>query len=270
MAQRTLMLSDTHLGRPKHAALSAEALRPLWGGCTRLIINGDVAEVHHPTHWTMAARQTLRLFDLCEEDGVQLTLLSGNHDPYIADQRHLHLAQGSVFVTHGDVMHPAIAPWSPRAGRMRERREQALSAIPLKDRHTLEARLTAAQHASHGDWEHLSAEAGRSTIGAMLLRPWAMAQVLWYWREFPSVAAKFIREHAPQARFAVLGHTHRPGIWSFGELTIINTGSFGFPGRPRAVMIEDDQVLRVLDIVHNAGAYGFGVKPVAQFELPCC
>jgi len=33
-----------------------------------------VAEIHHPEHWTVAARATLRLFDLCDSDEVELTL----------------------------------------------------------------------------------------------------------------------------------------------------------------------------------------------------
>ena len=96
--------------------MSAVALRPLWAGASNLIINGDVAEVHHPEHWADAATQLLQLLDLCEKDGVALTLLSGNHDPFIGEVRHLHLANHQVFVTHGDALHPAIAPWSPALG----------------------------------------------------------------------------------------------------------------------------------------------------------
>src|SRR5688572_10217488 len=190
----TLILSDTHLGHPHYAALSAEALRPLWAGCSRLIMNGDVAEVHHPLHWTRAATQVLRLFDLCERDGVELTLLSGNHDPFITDVRHLNLVNGLVFVTHGDVMHPAVAPWSPRAGKMRKRHDQAMAALPVDQRRTLQARLTVSQHASKADFEHLQAGAKHSPVHSMLLRPWAVMHVLWYWWRFPRLAAQFIQE----------------------------------------------------------------------------
>ena len=85
MSKRIVILSDTHLGRPSCAAKSAASLRPLWNNATNLIINGDVAEVHHPDHWADAATQLLQLLDLCEKDGVALTLLSGNHDPFIGE-----------------------------------------------------------------------------------------------------------------------------------------------------------------------------------------
>ena len=96
MPGRIVILSDTHLGRPSCGAQSARALRPLWQGASHLIVNGDVAEIHHPRHWGEAARETMHLLDLCEEDSVALTLLSGNHDPFISEVRHLHLADDQL------------------------------------------------------------------------------------------------------------------------------------------------------------------------------
>lgn len=268
MPARTLILSDLHLGRPRLAARSAEALRPLWQGCSRLIINGDVAEVHHPTHWAGAARQVLHLHDLCEDDDVELTLLSGNHDPYLTDVRHLELANRSVFVTHGDVLHPAIAPWSPRAGIMRDAHERAIEAIPPEERGHLDTRLKVSQFASHVEWSDMAHEASKSSVPQMLLRPWSVPQVLWYWWRFPKLAAKFLQDHAPHARIGVFGHTHRAGIWSIDHRVIINTGSFGFPGQPRAVMIEHDRALSVLAIESAESGYRFAREAIRKIELP--
>lgn len=268
MSSRTLILSDLHLGRPRLAALSAEALRPLWQGCSRLIINGDVAEVHHPTHWAIAARQVLRLHDLCEDDNVELTLLSGNHDPYLTDVRHLELANGSVFITHGDVLHPAIAPWSPRAGIMRDAHERAIEAIPPEERSHLDTRLKVSQFASHVEWSDMAHEASKSSVPQMLMRPWSVPQVLWYWWRFPRLAARFLHDHAPKSRIGVFGHTHRAGIWTIDHRVIINTGSFGFPGQPRAVMIENDRDVRVLAIEPGETAYRFVNEPVRELTLP--
>ncbi|MDY7110622.1 MAG: metallophosphoesterase family protein [Planctomycetota bacterium] len=270
MARPIVILSDLHLGRRRGAARCAEALRPLWDGADHLIINGDVAEVHHPKHWTVAARQTLRLFDLCESDGVDLTLLSGNHDPFITDLRHLHLAGGAVFVTHGDVLHPAVSPWSPAAGRMRAANEAALAALEPEQRGDLEARLSATQHAAYAEWhdiQRLAEEARHSTITGMLIRPWALLKVIAYWNAFPPLAAEFAAEHAPAARFVVLGHTHRAGVWEFDDRIIINTGSFGFPGTPRAVLVEDG-TLSVWGIRHRRGAYRRDERPHRVFTLP--
>jgi predicted phosphodiesterase len=266
MNGRIIVISDTHFGRSHAAAAGAQSLRPIWQGANHLIVNGDVAEVHNPHHWSLAARQTLELYDLCEKDETQLTLLSGNHDPYISDIRHLRLANEQIFITHGDVLHPAIAPWSPAAGRIRAAFDEAMSKLRPEDRDGLEHRLDASQHASHAEWGELERQAGQSRVTAMMIRPWAMAKVLWYWHSVPKLAAAFAKKHVPLARFFIFGHTHRPGIWTDDGLTIINTGSFGFPGTPRAVVVEHDE-LAVHRIVWSGGEYKLRPRPIARFAL---
>jgi predicted phosphodiesterase len=266
MRQRTIIISDTHLGRGRGAAISASALRPIWQGFERLIINGDVAEIHHPHHRAAAAREVIKLQDLCENDAVELTLLSGNHDAYLTDSRHLWLADGQVFITHGDALHPAVAPWSPNAAIVRRAHDEAAARLAADERDSLEQRLSVMQHAAHAEWAQLGELAGKSSIFAMLIRPWAIAQVLQYWHIAPKLASMFVKAHAPEARFVVLGHTHRPGIWTLDGRTIINTGSFGFPGSPRAVTIAGDR-LAVQDIRKARGAYELAANALAAFDL---
>ena len=71
MQRRTVILSDTHLAGNGQGAGSADALRPLWQGADELILNGDTAELSHPTLRADAAREVMRIQDLCEEDGVR-------------------------------------------------------------------------------------------------------------------------------------------------------------------------------------------------------
>ncbi|MCA9286043.1 MAG: hypothetical protein KDA22_12540 [Phycisphaerales bacterium] len=146
MPEHVSIFSDTHLGRSRWGLPSADMLRPLWQGSTHVVVNGDVAELHHPRYRRSAEREVLRLQELCEADGVSLTLLSGNHDPYVSEIRHLSLANGRVFVTHGDAIHPAIAPWSPTAAVMREARRSALAALEPETHGHLESVLRATQH----------------------------------------------------------------------------------------------------------------------------
>lgn len=264
---RTVIISDTHLGRPHAAVRHVAQLRPLWQGAAHLIVNGDAAEVHHPRHWSQAACEVLKLYDFCEQDGVELTLLSGNHDPFLSDIRHLHLADNTVFVTHGDVLHPAIAPWSPAAGRMRAAHDAALATLEPETRRHLESRLSVAQHASLAEWQSIRVEAEQSSMLRMLLRPWALAQVLHYWHIIPRLTAQFAAEHAPEARYIITGHTHRPGIWRVGPRTIINTGSFGFPGTPRVVVL-DGEALTVWKLRLTNSVYELASSPQSLFAIP--
>ena len=267
MPDRLVIISDTHLGRPHCSAGSAEALRPLWQGASHLIINGDAAEVHHPQFRTAAARQILALQDLCEADGVALSLISGNHDPYLTDLRHLYLADGQVLVTHGDALHPAITPWSPAAGRLRAAVTKAMAAVDRESHDHLETRLAAFQYASGAEWAGmLEREADRSRVISMFIRPWSMIRVLHYWSIIPRRAAEFLERFAPAARFILLGHTHHSGIWHINDRCIINTGSFGFPGRPQMVIVEG-QTMTVRPIRWRRRNWAFTARLVATFQL---
>lgn len=266
MKERIVILSDTHMGRDEAVVRSPGALAPLWRGATSLVINGDVAEVHDPRYRAKAAQQVLALHDLCEKDGVNLTLLSGNHDPYISDTRHLTLADGAVFVTHGDALHPSIAPWCPTAAKVRHSYDHAMATLKPEERDTLASRLSVTQHAAHEHWDEFEKVIQRSAIQQLIRRPWMVLEVLWYWHTVPQLAKKFADEHAPQAQFFIFGHTHHQGVWQRGGLTIINTGSFGFPGKPRAVVIEDDR-LRVYQVRREGDTFGLSAPPLAEYEL---
>jgi len=269
MTTRTVILSDTHLGRDHGTAGTADALRPLWQGADRLIINGDIAEVGHYCYRAGAARHVLRLQQLCDEDGVELIMLSGNHDPLLSDVRFLHLADGLIFLTHGDVLHPAIAPWSPHGKQLRKLTDEARQKYADRSGHfpdSLEARLEIAQHVSAAEW----GEQGHDDHGALwsvLTRPWMVLEVLSFWRQTPSLAAGFIAAHAPEARYCVIGHTHRQGHWAVGNRWVVNTGCYGFPGKPRAVILEDDQ-LRIHRVTGNAERWALDTTPIKSFDLP--
>lgn len=209
----------------------------------------------------------MRLYELCEQDGVGLTLLSGNHDAYLSDVRHLSLAQGKVFVTHGDVLHPAIAPWSPNAPTLRRAYEHAYERLEPETRNHLINRLQAAQHAGFAEWRSQEYCPTGLELSHFVRRPWLVAVLLHYWFTLPAKAGAFVKEHAPEARFFVLGHTHRHGIWHVNGVHIINTGCFGFPGRPLAVVLEKNH-LTVWPIKRHDDTYHLARAPRRVFDLP--
>ena len=255
------------MGRRLGCARSAAALRPLWQGAHRLILNGDIAEIHHPAYRAAAARELLRLQTICDRDAVGLTVLSGNHDPYLTDRRHLMLAGGQVLVTHGDVLHPAVAPWSAAAPRMLAAQTRARAQLDADERDGLEGRLWASQRAAIAEWDDVDPRGhARTTVASLLAKPTAVAKLAWYWMTIPGVAASFARQYTPDARFVVIGHTHRAGVWRRGERVVLNTGSYGFLGRPHAVVIEDGAISmwRVLD---DGERYRYDTGPVARFVL---
>ncbi len=258
------------MGRPKAKVWGPKALRPIWqhARATDVIINGDVAEVHDPIHRALAAKQVLELQTLCEEDGVRLTLLSGNHDPHLTDLRHLSLYQGEVFLTHGDMLHPAISPWNDYAPHLRALRTHALACLDEGDKPTMYAHAHAAQHASHVKWDEFAAHDMPKVTRAekWLNKMLEVPRVFWYWHRLPRTASDFAAEYVPRARFFIFGHIHRAGIWEMAGRTIINTGSFDFPHQPRAVIIKRDQ-LSVWKLERRGMSYHLAGMPMRKWDL---
>jgi len=259
---QTLILSDTHLGKP--GAATAEALRPVWQGFDELVINGDAAEVQVPWLRGAAVRELDRLEQLTRQDGVRLTLISGNHDAYLTDRRCLRLAEGRVLVMHGDALHPAVAPWTRSAKALASRTERELNNAGHND---LEERLNIAQHVGHSEFlkEYVLSSLGETTTRRILARPIEVPKVLWYWRNEQALAHRFLDRYAPQTRVLIVGHSHRRAVWQRGQRTIINTGAFMFPGRPQCVIHAGDR-LSVHRIVKHKDAYQRQTRPVIRIQ----
>lgn len=274
---RTIILSDTHLGKPGRGARSAKALFPLLEGADHLVLNGDAAELHDNHYRAEAARQVIELRDHCERAGIELTLIAGNHDPMIAELRTLRLRGEAIVVIHGDALHPAIAPWAEQAPRLRELNDQAIASAKTRrelaedaDGMSEEAlELEAARYASHMHWSEAE---GDPHDGPRGLRGWLSnlkmyARAVYYWVKLPSDAFRYAARHAPGCRFFVFGHIHRPGVWERDGRVVINTGAFERPARPRGVIIESDR-LHVRPIAWSGETWAWGDRDKAVYDLP--
>lgn len=265
MGDRWLILSDLHIGLPGAAVTSVDQLRPLWRGVRHVVINGDLAEPEHAEWRIVAEQQKQRLIELSATDGFELTLICGNHDPRISDVNHITLAGGQVLVMHGDVLHPSIAPWGFWGRTLRDRRERALAQLAPNVRDTLDGQLAAVHDAVAGAWRD-HPPPSQFKIMHMLLKPTRLIQMTMHWWREPTLASRFVRRHAPQVEFIVLGHSHRQTVRRADGRTTINTGSFHFPGRPRAVII-DAKRLTVWRIHRRKDRFRLADKPLADFTL---
>jgi predicted phosphodiesterase len=261
---KTIVLSDLHLGRPG-ATAQAHRFAELVAPFDRVIVNGDVAELHHAHFREHAEFELDRFRECCDKAGARLELIAGNHDPFVSTARSLTLSGGAVYLTHGDALHPAIAPWSPFAATMRQAYETALvSSAAGRNEH--EGRLAAAREASIAEWRAVGSGAHISTIASMAVRPHRALAVLSYWQRYPSMIHDWASQFAPQAGTVIVGHSHRSFVRTIGGLRIVNTGAYSFPGKPLAVVIEGSSV-RVHRIDMERRLFTLEPQPIASWSI---
>ena len=235
---RTMIISDIHLPRPNRVRAAAQ-LEPLVEACDRLLINGDLAEMHNDELIKESKAQLDELNRIAERSSTELLLLSGNHDPEISPWRAAEFANGRILVTHGDAFHPTIAPWAKEARRIKAEWDR-VQALHPEDKESVNTRFESVRAAALAEWAHTTGDSGYSTVAGVLLRPSAFVKILRHWQRFPMLARSFAGTFFPRAEWILVGHTHRKHIDRSSTPVVINTGAFGFPTRPLAVILEDD------------------------------
>jgi predicted phosphodiesterase len=260
------ILSDLHYGDGASRVRSLAALTPLFRGADRVVFNGDSFETRLPASSPRLRRHFLEFVRQEVPGGV---LLTGNHDADISEVHHLDLLGGIVFVTHGEILFEDLVPWSPERSQISELYRQQLAALPASERDRLEPRLDACKRACarlhplpdppRGPWRRTVHTARKFWPPR---RTFAMIRA---WRELPERVATVVRRHRPRARFAIVGHTHLPGVWFRQEVVVINTGSFCPPFGGYAVDVSSDQVV-VRRVRQHGPQFQLG-RVVASFAL---
>ncbi|MBC7366320.1 MAG: hypothetical protein H7343_05825, partial [Undibacterium sp.] len=165
----------------------------------------------------------------------QITHLTGNHDPDVSGHHHLDLAAGQVFVTHGDIIFDDIVPWSRDVAAITAHLNAGLAALPPAARAQLAPRLAVYRAACLALPQRHQAEPNPvkyffNLAADTVWPPRRTLSILRAWRQTPARAAAVAAAHRPAARFMLMGHTHRPGVWRRPSgLTVINTGSLTRP-----------------------------------------
>lgn len=265
------ILSDLHYGDIASPLTSLPSLAPLFEGADQIILNGDSLDTRpskRPQR-TQALRHELNSFFASAAPPV--TFVTGNHDPDISSTHACDLADGNVFVLHGDAIFDDLVPWSQDAPLARRLLAAELAAIPPEQRSELQSILGACRRAAAAiPQRHQSEPHGLKYLLAFakdtVWPPLRVFRVLRAWRDAPQRAAAFATRHRPQARFVVMGHTHRFGISrTRSGVTILNTGSICPPRRAGVVDVTDDHIV-LRSIERHSGKFRLGA-PLASFSL---
>jgi predicted phosphodiesterase len=265
----TRILSDLHFGHPATSLRDVEQLAPLLRGASRVVFNGDSVEARFVKEREQGRADLDLLKAFCRSAGVETTFLTGNHDPGLTDLHHLDLADGAVLVTHGDILFHGLSPWSREAVALQEAHSRFLEEAgnPQAMEPCLAvARRSALAIETLGPLAHHHARI-RTLSGFIreVWPPWRPLKMIECWVKTPSLAAAFAAQHRPEAKFILLGHTHRAGVWKRQGRTIINTGSF----LPCSGMLAVDltpAAMVVRKIVQKEGGFRLG-RVVARHNL---
>ncbi len=235
-APRLRVFSDLHFRDPRGSLHDLAWFAPLLGDADGIVFNGDSIDTQVPA----TARHAGELREFAARSGRRIDWLTGNHDPDFSDHAELSLADGRVWITHGDVFFQAIAPWSHHAAEIRRRLSVASTGLSDDELHRIETRLRLNRLVSHALPEDpglfepgLHRRAYR--VARAVFPPQRLVSILHTWAATPRLVAALARAQRPEARVVLLGHTHYPGVWRVpGEngrpaLTVINTGSFTRP-----------------------------------------
>ena len=255
-----LILSDLHLAHPATYFTDPISIAPLLDGMRTVVFNGDSCELLSVKYRSEATKKLALISELCLDHGVRPIFLTGNHDSTVSSKHDLSLFDGKVVVTHGDVLHPWLAPWARDAVHLkRERRRLLTRRPPPADwEETLELCKEIGSVASRYDAKGRRGILARMLmVGKFALQPWRVFQALHYWSNVVHYAHGLQEQFFPNARLVVIGHTHRPGVWHLPSFTLVNTGSYQPLSKPLTVRLtENDAVVHRVE--QNGDQLRFG------------
>ncbi len=260
------ILSDLHFGDERSRLRALTALAPLLAGVDQLVLNGDCCH-------TQAGAVPGEIAALKEHFAArvpQVVYLTGNHDPDISATHELSLADGRVWVTHGDILFDTLAPWSRLRGRIAGNLARIRQKHPPDDWQRIPTRLLMFREACLGlPCENLPVLHGAPQRFLRLLRdlfpPHRALSMLHTWAVAPGRAARLAAAQRPEAQVVVMGHVHFPAVSRRAGRTIVNTGSFCPPLGALLVDLIGEQV-QVRQVEFRAAAFHPG-KTVAEISL---
>lgn len=248
-AERTLALSDLHLGRVTTYAHAPEVIAPLVEGFDRVLLLGDIID-HWYTHKEQALELEERIRDVCKAGGVKEVLyFRGNHDACIAEGEEFAHFDGVLYL-HGHAVYHKLQGEGCAATRIR-----ALNDKKFGTRRT-------ASRIGRPVWTLVDRVYG--SIPMAILSP-----IAWPWPVMNRIKA-LVDEVAPEGgvRGVVLGHSHRPGVKKFGALTLFNLG--GWMKNTRACgCVRESSHFKLIHIENRSSQLRWGrVLHHANLETP--
>ena len=266
----TIIISDLHLGHRASQIRDPEELVPILKEARSVIFNGDTVEMRTGVDRAVGRHMAAVIARLCHNIGCRATFINGNHDPSISKIDHLDLMDGRILVTHGDILFLGVAPWSRQALAYRTIHLRALAELGPDALMSFEKRLLATKRTSiklqlmeRPVTEHSIAPRVRILL-QQFWPPHRPFMIIRAWLRTPTLAARLRDLFRPNARYVMVGHTHYPGVWRRGPVTVINTGSYVLHFGALAVILDRESV-EIRKVKKQKDGFALG-KRIARFQ----
>ena len=269
-SEPTIILSDLHLGHRASQIRDPEEIAPILKEAHTVVFNGDTVEMRTGVDRPVGRRMAAAVARLCHSIGCRATFINGNHDPTLSKIDHLDLLDGRLLVTHGDILFLGLAPWSRQALAYRKIHLRALAHLGPDALVNFEKRLLATKRASLRLQlleEPVTERSAAPKLQVLLRQTWPPHRpfmIIRAWLQTPTLAARLCDLFRPEARYVVIGHTHYPGYWRRGQITVINTGSYVLHFGALAVIL-DGESLEIRKIKKQKEGFALG-KRIARFR----
>lgn len=247
-------ISDLHLAHKRSTAPTPAQLLEHMEGVGMLVLCGDTVELREQgsqvEKQSLACREELRR--LCEQKGIYLIELAGNHDPYVEPML-ARLWGGKVVAMHGHAVLDVVSPWSREYLEHKEAVHTILAEHPEPESLTARlerTRLVAlelARQIPEGDKKRRSLF---RELRHCFWPPGRPLRIVWNWITCGARTERWMRRYTPEAEVLVFGHFHRSGRWIAGTRTMLNTGAWFEHATPYAVDMKDGQLLRYFSMQH--------------------
>jgi predicted phosphodiesterase len=238
-----VVVSDLHLAHPASHLREPSGFLPLAEGACTVVFNGDTMEHNSVIRRQQAIEFARELAEAIILRGARPIFLAGNHDCRISSAPALALLSRGAFITHGDALHPLLAPWSKEAGSLRRERERLVGAgLPEGDHDAEQVLLKrmAAVASLYDSGRKAGIRAKFDMVGRFARDPLRVARAFRFWSSVPALADRFRARHCPDAGLFLIGHTHRPGIWRRSGYILVNSGSYQPLSYPLVTRFEAD------------------------------
>jgi len=266
----TIIISDLHLGHRASQIRDPEELVPILKEARSVVFNGDTVEMRTPVDRPVGRHMAAVVARLCHSIGCRATFINGNHDPAVSRIDHLDLMDGRILVTHGDILFLGVAPWSRQALAYRKIHLRALANLGPDALMNFEKRLLAAKRTSiklQLMERPVTEQSKAPKIGVLVAQFWPLHRpfmILRAWLQTPTLAARLCDLFRPNAKYVLVGHTHYPGCWKRGPVTVVNTGSYVLHFGALAVLL-DGESIEIRKVIKQKEGFALG-KRVARFR----